>query len=162
MPLLGEAGRILVGVLGLYGVFRIYDLVNRGALMHAFAFTYEASMFQLEFLAGVILPMVLLAIPAVRANARGLYGAALLAVFGFIVHRLNVSLTGFRSADAGQYTPSWGEAFVTLMIVALGFGAFSLAVRFFNVFPPEGEGAPREQLGSGGAPADGRPQAGTT
>jgi Ni/Fe-hydrogenase subunit HybB-like protein len=99
-------------------------------------------MFHLEFTIGVILPVALLAFPAVRRNTRGLYGASLLVVLGFILHRLNVSITGFEGAQGGHYIPSWGEVFITLMLLALGFGAFRFAVQHFNVFPEEGPGVP--------------------
>ena len=153
MPLLSEIGRIMVAVLGLLGVVRIYDLMSRGVMGSVFSPTFEAFMFQLEFVVGVVLPMVLLAIPSIRTNTRSLYGASLLVVLGFILNRLNVSLTGFAAAQGGQYVPSWSEAMITLMLVALGFGAFSLAVRYLNVFPEQAQEArikpPARPMGAG-------------
>jgi Ni/Fe-hydrogenase subunit HybB-like protein len=142
MPILSDVGRTLVAVLGLYAVMRVYDLATRGAIGITVGTTYESLMFHLEFTIGVILPIALLAFPAVRRNTRGLYGASLLVVLGFILHRLNVSITGFEGAQGGHYIPSWGEVFITLMLLALGFGAFRFAVQHFNVFPEEGPGVP--------------------
>ena len=71
------------------------------------------------------------------ANTRGLYGSALLVVLGFIVHRLNVSITGFEGAQGGRYVPSLGEALITLMMIAVGFAAFRFCVRTFRVYPEE-------------------------
>jgi len=56
-----------------------------------------------------------------------------------VAHRLNVSITGFEGAQGGRYIPSISEAFITLFLVALGFGAFTLAVRYRNIFPSEHE-----------------------
>jgi Ni/Fe-hydrogenase subunit HybB-like protein len=137
MSILAQVGRVLVGVLGIYGVMRLFDLANRGALGEAFSLSYESWMFLLEFGAGVLLPMALLAVPRIRHNASGLSGAALLAVMGFVVNRLNVSLTGFESAQGGHYVPAWSEIAITLMLVAIGFAAFGFAVRHFNVYPEE-------------------------
>ena len=137
MPLLSEIGRIMVAVWGLYAVLRIWDLNSRGMLGAAFGSGYEAHMFQLAFFAFTILPVVLLTFPRVRTNGRALYGAALLMVLGFITHRLNVGITGFESAAGGIYIPSWGEVAISLMLVALGFGAFGMAVKHLNVFPEE-------------------------
>jgi Ni/Fe-hydrogenase subunit HybB-like protein len=81
--------------------------------------------------------MVLLAIPALRVRPNALYGSALLAVMGFVVQRLNVSITGFESALGSVYVPAWSELAVTLMLVALGFGVFGLAVRYLRVYPDE-------------------------
>jgi Ni/Fe-hydrogenase subunit HybB-like protein len=135
LPLLSEVGRVLVAVLGFYGVIRIYDLVHRHAFGLAFDASREALFFQLEFVLGILLPAGLLARPEVRGNCRRLYGASLLVVMGFVVNRLNVSITGFEAAQGGHYVPAWSELAITLMLVALGFGAFSLAVRHLPVYP---------------------------
>jgi len=135
MRLLSDVGRILVAVLGVYMVLRVFDLWNRGALGAVFGLSYESLLFQLEFVPFLLLPIVLLAIPRVRANARSLYASALLVVGGFIVHRMNVSVTGFEGAQGGHYLPAWSEVFITLMLVALGFGAFGLAVKHLPVYP---------------------------
>jgi Ni/Fe-hydrogenase subunit HybB-like protein len=137
--LLSQVARVLVGMLGIYGVMRVVDLTNRGVLGEAFSFSYESSMFVLEFAVGVVLPMALLSIPRVRTSPRGLSGAAMLAVLGFITNRLNVSMTGLEAAQGGHYIPAWSEIAITLMFIAIGFAAFSFAVRHFNVFPEESE-----------------------
>jgi Ni/Fe-hydrogenase subunit HybB-like protein len=84
---------------------------------------------------GVILPMALLALPAVRRNSGRLYGAALLVVAGFVVNRLNVSITGLEGAQGGHYVPTIAEGIITLMLVGIGMAAFGLAVRFLPIMP---------------------------
>ncbi len=135
--LLAEVGRVLVGVLGLYGFMRIFDLAYRGQLGAAFAFDYESMMFLLEFALGVVLPMAMLMSVKVRASQKGLYAASLLAVMGFVTNRMNVSLTGFESAQGGHYIPAFGEVMITLMMVALGFAAFNFIVKHFPVYPEQ-------------------------
>jgi Ni/Fe-hydrogenase subunit HybB-like protein len=139
-PLLREVGRILFAALGVMAVLRIWDLAKNGVLGLALEPSYEASMFGIEVGLGLAAPLALLAVPRIRASVRGLYAAALLTVLGFVVNRLNVSITGLETAQ-GHYVPAWPEVFVTLMLVALGFGAFSLAVRYLNVYPREAAGA---------------------
>jgi hypothetical protein len=56
-------------------------------------------------------------------------------VAGLVVNRLNVSITGFETAQGGHYFPTFSEVAITLMLVALAFVAFRTAVRFLNVFP---------------------------
>ena len=136
-PLLADVGRILFAALLVFGVTRVYDLVHRGTLGLAFEATAAALLFQLEFLMGVLLPLLLLSRPEVRRNGRALYASALLVVMGFVVNRLNVSITGFEAALGGHYVPAWSELAVTLMLVALGFAAFGLAVRHLPVYPEE-------------------------
>lgn len=135
MPLLVEIGQIMTAMLGVYGVVKVFDLLQRGVVQLALGSTYEARMFQLEVTVGILLPFLVLMLPAARESISSLYGASLLVVIGFIVNRLNVSITGLETAQAGTYVPAWSEVAVTLMLVALGFAAFSLAVRYLNVYP---------------------------
>jgi Ni/Fe-hydrogenase subunit HybB-like protein len=133
-----------VAALGLYGVFRLYDLVHRGALRAVFTGSSEALLFQLEFGLGVLLPMAFLAQARVRQNAGALYASALLVVLGFVVNRLNVSITGLEGAQGGHYIPAVPELLITLMLVAVGFALFGLAVKYLAVFPREGPARPVE------------------
>jgi Ni/Fe-hydrogenase subunit HybB-like protein len=148
MPILTEAGKVLAAVLGVYGTLRVYDLATRGMLGTAVDLSYESRMFLLEFVAGLLVPFVMLLFPKVRANAKWLYSAALLAVLGFVTNRLNVSITGFEAAQGGSYLPSFSETFITVFFVALGFGAFAFAVRHLDIYP-----ATEEKHGSGDVPA---------
>jgi Ni/Fe-hydrogenase subunit HybB-like protein len=137
MPLLMDVGRALAVALGVAGGVRLVDLARRGALGATLAPTREATFFQLEFALGVIIPMLLLLWPQVRRNSRRLYAAAVLAVVGFVVNRLNVSITGLEGAQGGHYVPALPEYLVTLMLVAIGFALFGLAVRHLPVYPRE-------------------------
>ena len=141
LPLIREIGRALLGVLGVLIVFRLRDLYARGVLEVAFRPSYEAALFQVEFMLGLVAPFVLLLLPRVRRNANGLYAASLLTVLGFIANRLNVSITGLEASQR-HYIPAAGEVLVTLMLVALGFGAFKLAAKYLPVYPPLAGSAP--------------------
>jgi Ni/Fe-hydrogenase subunit HybB-like protein len=137
MPLLTEVGRVLCAVLGFYGVLRIYDLGTRGMLPSVFSLRYEAVLVQFELVIGLFVPVVLLLFERIRMNARWLHVSALLVVMGFILNRMNVSITGLESAQGGHYFPSWGEVAVTLMLVGIGIALFTLAVKHFHVYPEE-------------------------
>jgi c(7)-type cytochrome triheme protein len=93
-------------------------------------------MFLAEVLLGTLAPIVLLVIPRIRSNHFSLFVASLLVVLGFIMNRLNVSLTGMEGA-LGTYFPSWTEVSVTAMIVSLGFVLFATGAKYLPVFPPE-------------------------
>jgi Ni/Fe-hydrogenase subunit HybB-like protein len=137
LPLLAGVGRALLGALVVYGTVRVGDLVCRGVLGSAVAGTREAAFFALEIGLGVVVPVVLLAVPSVRRNARRLYAAGLLVVIGFVVNRLNVSLTAFEGALGERYVPAVPEVVVTLALVAVGMALFSLAARHVRVFAAE-------------------------
>ena len=69
-----------------------------------------------------------------RPRRRG----AFLAVLGFVMNRLNVSVTGMEGAAGVQYVPSWMEVTVSLGLVALGFAR----LRAGRALPPHLPGAP--------------------
>jgi len=133
MPLLRSIGKALFVALGVYGAARIADLASRGVLGAAFSSSREALFFQLELAIGVILPMALLATRAVRRNTGRLYAAAVTVVAGFIMNRLNVSITGLDGSQGGGYFPTAAEGIISVMLVAIGVAAFALAVRFLPV-----------------------------
>jgi Ni/Fe-hydrogenase subunit HybB-like protein len=134
MDLLEPLGRAMAVVLALYGLLR-FQVLHRNGSLAAFAHPgYEELMFALEYGLGVILPIVLVAIPAVRRSQRGLVTASFFAVLGFVMYRLNVSVTGMERAAGTHYVPSWMELTVSAGLVALGFAAFGLAVRYLPIF----------------------------
>ena len=150
MSLLEPLGRGMVVVLSIYGILRLQTIARAGALPLLLEPGYESRMVLAELALGVVLPVLWLAIPRVRASGQGLVAGALLAVLGFVVNRLNVSVTGLEGAAGVRYLPSWMEVAVSAGLVALGFAAFILAVRFLPIFPHR-PGAPRtEAAGAAG------------
>jgi c(7)-type cytochrome triheme protein len=133
--LLARLGRIAAVALFVYLVLKLVDLDYRGVLPLAFEPTYEGRMFLAEMLLGVVAPVVMLVIPRVRGDRLGLFIAALMVVLGFVMNRLNVSITGMDASSGANYFPSWTELSVTASIVAAGFVIFGLAVKYLNVFP---------------------------
>jgi Ni/Fe-hydrogenase subunit HybB-like protein len=141
MPLVQSLGKALGVALAVYGTVRLFDMARRGVLGEIVSSSREASYFLLEMAVGVVVPMLLVMLPAVRRNAERLYHAALLAVIGVVVNRLNVSITGLEGAQGGHYVPSVAEGIITLMLVGIGMAAFALAVRFLPILPPVEEPA---------------------
>jgi Ni/Fe-hydrogenase subunit HybB-like protein len=135
MELLETLGRAMVVVLGVYGLLRLQIVAQNGALRALREPGYEQSLFLLEFGLGVALPVGLLLVPRIRHSERGLVLGACLAVLGFVMNRLDVSLTGMERAAGVRYLPSWMEVAVSVGLVAVGFAAFALCVRYLPVFP---------------------------
>lgn len=142
MDLLETVGRAMAVALGVYGILRLQDLARRDVLPTLRHPGYEGGMFLLEVGLGVLLPIVLLAIPKVRMKEAGLVTSAFLAVLGFVMHRLNVSITGMEHAAGVRYFPSWMEVAVSLALVAVGFAIFGWAVQYLPIFH-EGVHRPR-------------------
>jgi Ni/Fe-hydrogenase subunit HybB-like protein len=151
MDLLEPLARAMVVVLGVYGLLRIQVLLKNGAVASLRHPGYEAWMFLIEMGLGVVLPVALLAFRRVRTDPRGLVAGAFLAVLGFVMNRLNVSVTGMEAAAGARYLPSWMEITVSLGLVGLGFALFTLAVRYLPIFP---EGPARGTEAGGGQPRE--------
>jgi Ni/Fe-hydrogenase subunit HybB-like protein len=140
MDLLEPLARGMVVALGVYGLLRLIVIVKNGAFAALRSPGYEGSMFLLEFTVGVAVPVGLLLFERVRTHPTGLVMGSLFAVLGFVINRLNVSVTGMESAAGTQYVPTWMEITVSLGLVAIGFTLFTLAVRYLPVFPQPGRG----------------------
>jgi Ni/Fe-hydrogenase subunit HybB-like protein len=138
------AARVAAVVVGLYLVIRLADLVRTGALLEL-RVDDRASWFFLLEMAGFILPMILFSLSTVRRNQRYLYRAAQILVVGFLVNRLNVSITGFEVVSGTTYTPAWTEVAVTAMIVTAGVWAVYLAERYLPVLEPDPHAVERQR-----------------
>jgi len=147
LELLEPLGRAMVVVLAVFGVLRLQSIWHEGALGLIFQPNYEGRMFLAEFGLGVVLPIALLLWRRIRTSQAGLVAGGALAVLGFILHRLNVSVTGLERASGVQYTPSWMEVTVSVGLVAIGFAAFALAARWLPVFPRHGDEAAAHRSG---------------
>jgi c(7)-type cytochrome triheme protein len=143
--LLRDLARAIVFMLAIYFVVKLQDLVNRDAFHLLFSRSPESFLFGVEVVFGVMLPMALFAIPAVRRDRGGLFCGALLVVMGLILNRLNVCITGLQGTmgqdyflEPGMeaaYFPSAMELAVTAFLVLLGCIGFTLAAKYLAVFP---------------------------
>jgi Ni/Fe-hydrogenase subunit HybB-like protein len=143
MPLLASLGKAMAGVLIVYGILRLQDLWRRGALVHLREPSTETVLFALEIVLGLLIPLFLLLIRRVREDREGLFAAAVLVITGFLLNRLNVSITGLEYSAHAHYFPKWTEVAVTLSMVGTMFLCFALAVRYLNVFEAEPSGEMR-------------------
>lgn len=135
MDLLEPLARGMVVALGIYGLMRLQIISRNGSFSAITSFSYEGKMFLVEFVLGVLLPVGLLAFRKLRTNPTWLVTGAFLAVLGFVVNRLNVSVTGMERAAGARYLPSLMEIIVSVTLVGVGMAVFALAVRYFSIFP---------------------------
>jgi Ni/Fe-hydrogenase subunit HybB-like protein len=137
--ILTQIAKVTVVALAVYLVLKIEDIHTMRLWQYVFTLNYEGMMYWAEIGLGVILPMLLLISPRVRMNRRGLFVSALLVVMGFVFNRLNVAITSVERSAGANYFPSAIESSITLMIVALGFAIFRLAVKYLPIFPEHHE-----------------------
>jgi Ni/Fe-hydrogenase subunit HybB-like protein len=134
LHLLTDVARIAVVMLGVYAVLKFMDLYNRHLLGLLFVNRSETYFYWLEIVVGVLAPIALLSSARVRTNPTGLFTGAAMIVAGFVLNRMNITITGFESYAGRHYFPSWMELSVTIAIVTGGFVAFSFAAKHLNIF----------------------------
>ncbi|MFI5252601.1 MAG: NrfD/PsrC family molybdoenzyme membrane anchor subunit [Bacteroidota bacterium] len=142
--ILKNLGKVSAVALALLLVLKVEDILSMHLAPYVFTFNFEAVMYWVEIMFGIVVPMVLLFQSKIRASQQGLFVSSLFIVLGFILNRLNVSLTALEHYAPVRYFPSWMEISITLMIVAIGFVAFRLAVQYLPIFiVEEPEEAPK-------------------
>ncbi len=142
LSLLADLAKAAVVVLAVYFVARGVDLYLRGAWSLAFEPTLQAAAFWAEMGLGIIIPAILFAIRPLRYKPAVLFsGAAMVVLFGIVLNRLNVNITGLLPYTGNIYVPSWMEIVVTITLTSFGVIAFALAAKYLPVFPKEGEEA---------------------
>ncbi|MEI8373718.1 MAG: Ni/Fe-hydrogenase cytochrome b subunit [Planctomycetota bacterium] len=133
-PLLRELARLMVVVLLVYATAKILDFGHRGVLSMVFNGSLAATLLWIELGLFIVVPVIILSIPRLARNQVGLFVGAVSVVLGFVMNRLNVSVTGMEASLRTGYFPSLMELSITAGLVALGFWIFALAVKYFPVF----------------------------
>ena len=137
LSVLVRLGGALLVALWVNALLRFEDYFPRGLLRQILQPSYEAYFLWLEIALSFVIPITLLSFKKVRLSPNWLYLASVISLFGFITNRLNVSLIGFETYVGHHYLTKWTEFSVTLMIVALGFALFRVAVQYLPIFPKD-------------------------
>jgi Ni/Fe-hydrogenase subunit HybB-like protein len=138
MHLLNPMSKIMLGVLGVYLVVRLADLLWRGALGEAFQPNLMAFSFWLENLCFVA-PFFLIGSADKRRNPANLFLAGLAIMLGGILLRLNGFLIGYQhfTGSGWTYFPSFTEVMVTLGMFSVEVLGYIIITRRFPVLPRE-------------------------
>ncbi len=135
IKVLVQLGGALLVALWVNALLRLEDYWRRDMLRQIIKPSYEACFLWLELMLAFVIPITMLSFKKIRLSPRGLYAASVISLLGFITNRLNVSLIGFETYVGHHYVPKWTEFSVTLMIIAMGFALFAVAVRYLPIFP---------------------------
>lgn len=140
LDLLVDLGTFLWFALIVSLAVRLQDLFVRGALASYKFGTLESTAFTIE-MALFIAAVVMLSIRRIHNSKLGLFFAALFAMLGVVVNRLNVSIVGMLTDSGSGYFPAWSEIAVTVFLAMMGFVAFFTAAHFLPIFPAEANGS---------------------
>ena len=136
LPVLRTLARIGGTIMLVYLVLRFADLAYHGKLPLLWENSFESYAFLLEIGIGLILPLVIVFSPLV--NYRFwiiMYG--ILTVFGVVLNRMNVVITGMWRETGSIYYPAVTEILVTLGLVAGGVLAYMFLCENFNILGDE-------------------------
>jgi len=100
MDVLSPLARMIPLLLVVYFAAKVIDLVNRDAWQLLFQANFRALMFWIEIGVGVILPTFLFLSHRLRRSPVWLFSAAAMVVFGVVLNRFNVFVTGYTPPPA--------------------------------------------------------------
>jgi len=129
-------GQILLYILAVNLIVRVVDIALRGQL--PLINSSMGLLFIAEMLLGIIIPMVLLAVPHWRAHTWLRFTAASMVIAGLIFNRFNVTLFAMKRPGEGFYFPHMMEFVITLAIISAIIFFYNIMVKMFPVLPDTG------------------------
>ena len=120
-------------------LLKLIEFIVAGKLSYLIIPSTETYLFFLEILIGTFLPVYILSYKKFREDKKWLFISSVLVISGFILNRMNVSITGLAASSGRNYVPSFDEITITMMLVVLAMFAFRLVVKNFPVFIDEEE-----------------------
>lgn len=138
MHLLTPLAKIMLGVLTAFLVVRLGDVIVRGAITRAFAFSLEALMFWFE-IACFAFPLFLLGAEEKRRNPANLFLGGILLMLAGALLRIDGFLIGYETGDGFHYFPSIREVIGTAAMFGIEVMGYIYITRNFPVLPREVE-----------------------
>jgi Ni/Fe-hydrogenase subunit HybB-like protein len=118
VDLLGGLARMQIGLILVFLVLRVGDLIFRGATDAALTFDWLSIALWSELVLGFVVPLALFSVPDLRRSRWGLLAASALLAVGVLMTRLNTAVIGMRVKHWESYFPSVGEFMTTLGVLA--------------------------------------------
>ncbi|MGD8727070.1 MAG: cytochrome c3 family protein, partial [Gemmatimonadales bacterium] len=133
-PMLTGLASIGTGILAVYLLLQLANLVASGSWHALLAGTFESWLYTAELLLAAVLPLFLVWFPTTRRSPAALGVAAASASAGLLLNRVNVGIFGYFR-DAGEvYFPSLIEWVVSLGVVAAAILVFLFFAETMAVF----------------------------
>jgi Ni/Fe-hydrogenase subunit HybB-like protein len=126
-------------VLFAYFFLRLQGLVDGGGF--AMLRTGWGALWLVEVVGFVLVPSLLFAYGARHSRVRLVRGAAVAAVLGVVLNRLDVSIVAFNWTHPFTYVPSWMEIVGSVTIVTMGLVVFRWIVNRMPVLSRRGAAA---------------------
>ncbi|NOZ62976.1 MAG: Ni/Fe-hydrogenase cytochrome b subunit [Calditrichaeota bacterium] len=137
MDVLSPLSKVAAVIIAIYFFMRIIDLTIREAWGFAFEGSLQSNMFFLEFVVGLVIPLIMLLFEKVRRSPKLLFiASALYILFGVLLNRVNVFFIAYQPQYAEkQYVPAIGEFAVTIGLIAALILLYRIIVSIFPILP---------------------------
>lgn len=135
VPVFRSLTKVTAWMLLFYLIAKVADLLYRGVFGRLFNGSFTSWMFLAEILIGVIIPLIIYAMPSLRRNPKGILTASALVVAGVIFNRLNVNFTGMVQYIGVAYIPSVWELLITAGLWSCLILAYCFVIENFNIAP---------------------------
>jgi Ni/Fe-hydrogenase subunit HybB-like protein len=130
-----DLAKMCVPMLSIYAIFRFVDLLTHGSVPYMFQWRSETAYFWAEILLMIAVPIFLFTRKKVLETPMLLYWTSCIEAMGFMMNRLNISITAMEYTNHANYVPKWPEVMITMMVVAAAVVVFRLCVLYLEVFP---------------------------
>jgi Ni/Fe-hydrogenase subunit HybB-like protein/Fe-S-cluster-containing dehydrogenase component len=139
IEVLSPLAKIIPIILATYLGFKIGDMAIRGTFRYLNDGSFESTMFLIELVGGVIIPLSLLFMERIRRNPAGLFIASTLIILGVALNRINVFITAYSPPYAERpYFPAIGEITITAGLIACLIFCYRVIVTHFPVLSAHG------------------------
>ena len=118
--------KICAGAMLVYGFLQLLVFVH--GQRWPYLSTGWGAWYLLEMLGFVAIPAVLYFVGFRQRRMKGVRIAAVMAILGIILNRLNISVIAFKWYAAVRYVPSWMEIVVTLAVISVEIWVFRWVV----------------------------------
>jgi Ni/Fe-hydrogenase subunit HybB-like protein len=137
MHVLGPLGRFVPIFLVVYLGMKVGDVVYRRAYGDALSLSPQGISWLAEMFIGVVLPLIMLAMPSVRRSPKLLAAACLAVILGVVINRLNCFVIGYHPPfTEKRYFPSITEFAVSAGLVAALLLTYRVAVTYLPILEP--------------------------
>jgi Ni/Fe-hydrogenase subunit HybB-like protein len=147
MHVLAPLARYVPAFLALYLAVKVGDMWVRRTYLGLGDKSPQSISYIAEVLLGVVAPLVLLLLPAVRRSPRWLAGTCLAVILGVVLNRLNVFVIGYHPPFATRtYVPSVTEFAVSIGLVAALMLVYRIAVTYLPILEPRPAATAAEEV----------------
>jgi len=129
IDILGGLGKAVPYVLGLYLLLKLVDLGVSGELGLLVTAYPQNLLWWGEMIIGVILPIALFSLPAVRKSRKWVFWSAMLVILGLVINRFNVSMLALEMRPGYEYYPHWMEFAISIGLIVVALIVFQIAIR---------------------------------